>query len=72
MKTFADDNLNVVHKMKFVISMVENNVGQGGNTGYHHFFHHMFLKGWHRVKEIIVFISVLYQTIPNDLKKKII
>ena len=38
MKGFADDNINVIQKLKFVWGKVENVVGKGANAGYQHFF----------------------------------
>ena len=45
-KAFADDNIDVTQKLKFVLEMVENIVGKGENAGYQHFllFPQCFLK----------------------------
>ena len=37
LKAFADDKMNVIEKMKFVLGRVKNNVGKGENAGYQHF-----------------------------------
>ena len=37
LKAFADDNLNLAKKLKFVIGRVENIVGKGENAGNQHF-----------------------------------
>ena len=37
LKAFADDKINVIEKMKFVLGTVENIVGKGENIGYQHF-----------------------------------
>ena len=37
LKVFADDEIKVTEKMKFVLEMVENIVGNGENAGYQHF-----------------------------------
>ena len=36
-KAFADDNINVTQKLKFVLEKTENIVGKGENAGYQHF-----------------------------------
>ena len=36
-KGFADDNINVAEKLKFVFERVENFVGKGENASYQHF-----------------------------------
>ena len=36
--SIADYKVNVAEKLKFDSQTVENIVGKGGNTGYHHFF----------------------------------
>ena len=43
-KAFADDKINVIEKLKFVLGRVENMVGNGENAGYQHFllFHNVF------------------------------
>ena len=48
MKAFADDNINIAEKLKFVIGRVENIVGKGKNAGNQHFFpfETMFSKGF--------------------------
>ena len=37
LKAFADDNINVTKKLKFVVGRIENIVGKGENAGYQHF-----------------------------------
>ena len=37
LKAFADDNLNVNHKVKFGLGRVEHIVGKGENAGSQHF-----------------------------------
>ena len=37
MKDFADDEINVTEKLKFVLGRVENIAGKGENAGYQHF-----------------------------------
>ena len=37
LKAFADDKINVTHKLKFAVGRVENIVGKGENAGYQHF-----------------------------------
>ena len=37
LKTFADDKINVNHKLKFDMGRVEKIVGKGENAGYQHF-----------------------------------
>ena len=37
LKGFADSNMNVTSKFKFVFARIENIVGKGGNAGYQHF-----------------------------------
>ena len=46
LKAFADNNINVTQKLKFVLERVENNVGKGENVEYQHFllFPHCFQK----------------------------
>ena len=48
LKAFADDNIKVTEKMKFVSEMVENLVGKGENAGQQHFLlsPHFFSKGF--------------------------
>ena len=36
-KAFADDKINVIQKLKFLLNMIENIVGKGENAGYQHF-----------------------------------
>ena len=36
-KPFAYDKINVTEKLKFFLERIENIVGKGENTGYHHF-----------------------------------
>ena len=36
-KAFADDNLKVYQKLKYILERVENIVGKGENAGYQHF-----------------------------------
>ena len=38
LKEFADDNINVTEKLKFVVKREENIVGKGENTGSHNVF----------------------------------
>ena len=46
LKAFADDNLNAIKKLKYVLGWVENMVGKGKNAGFQHFlFPTMFSKG---------------------------
>ena len=47
LRAFADDNLNVNQKLKFVFGRVENIVVKGENADYQHFFlfPECFLKG---------------------------
>ena len=33
---FADEKINVTHKLKYVSGRVENIVGKGGNASYQH------------------------------------
>ena len=49
LKAFADDNIKVTEKMKFVSEMVENLVGKGENAGQQHFLlsPHFFFKRFH-------------------------
>ena len=37
LKEFADDNIKVTEKLKFILGREENNVGKGENAGYEHF-----------------------------------
>ena len=37
LKTYADDKINVILKVKFVLGRIENIVGKGENAGYQHF-----------------------------------
>ena len=37
LKAFADDNIKVTKKLKFVLGRVENIVEKGENAGYQHF-----------------------------------
>ena len=37
LKAFADNNLNLAEKLKFVLERAENIVGKGENAGYQHF-----------------------------------
>ena len=37
LKAFADDQINVTEKLKFVLGTGENVVGKGENAGYHVF-----------------------------------
>ena len=37
LKAFAEDNTNVIQKLKFALGRVENIVGKGENAGYQHF-----------------------------------
>ena len=37
LKAFADDKINVIEKLKFVLERVENIVGKGENAGYQYF-----------------------------------
>ena len=37
LKAFADDKINEIEKLKFVLGRVENIIGKEGNAGYHHF-----------------------------------
>ena len=37
LKGFADDNIDVTQKLKFVLGRMENIVGKGQNSGYQHF-----------------------------------
>ena len=37
LKAFADNNINVTKKLKFVLERVENIVGKGENAGNQHF-----------------------------------
>ena len=37
LKAFADEKINVIEKLKFVLERVENIVGEGENAAYHHF-----------------------------------
>ena len=60
LKGFADDKINVIQKLKFVVGLLENIVGKGENAGYQHFllFPQCFRKAsplkvvimWQRVK----------------------
>ena len=45
LKAFAEDEINVTQKLKFVFGRVENIVGKGENAGYQHFLT-MFSKGF--------------------------
>ena len=36
-KAFADDNINMTEKFKFVLGRVENIMEKGENAGYQHF-----------------------------------
>ena len=46
LKAFADDKINAIKELKFVVGTVENNVGIGENAGYQNFllFPHCFQK----------------------------
>ena len=48
LKAFADDKINMIEKLKFLLGKVENIVGKGENAGYQHFllFPTMFSKGF--------------------------
>ena len=37
LKAFADDNVNMTQKLKFVFERIENIVGKGENAGFQHF-----------------------------------
>ena len=37
LKAFADDKINVIKELKFVLGREENIVGKGENAGYQHF-----------------------------------
>ena len=37
LKAFVDDRTKLTEKMKFILEMVENILGKGGNAGYQHF-----------------------------------
>ena len=37
LKAFADNKINVIEKLKFVLQRTENIVGKRGNTAYQHF-----------------------------------
>ena len=37
LKTYADNQINVTEKLKFVLGRVENIVGKEENAGYQHF-----------------------------------
>ena len=37
LKSFADDKINMIEKLKFVLGRVENIVGKGENAVYQHF-----------------------------------
>ena len=37
LKGFADNNINVKEKLKFVLERIENIKGKGENAGYQHF-----------------------------------
>ena len=39
MKTFADDKIKAIKKMKFVLQRIKNIVRKGENAGYQHFLH---------------------------------
>ena len=45
-EAFAGNKINVTQKLKFVLEMVENNVGEGENAGFLYFllFPHCFQK----------------------------
>ena len=49
LKELADDNINMIINLKFVLGRVENTVGKGENAGYQHFllFPTMFSKGFY-------------------------
>ena len=36
-KELADNKINVIEKLKFILGMIENIVGKGENAGYQHF-----------------------------------
>ena len=36
LKAFADDKINVIENLKFVLGWVENIVGKGENAGFSH------------------------------------
>ena len=36
-KAFADDKINVIEKLKFLLESVENIMGKGENAGHQHF-----------------------------------
>ena len=38
LRAFADDKINVIEKLKFLLGRVENIVRKGENAGYRHFF----------------------------------
>ena len=48
LRELADDKINVVEKVKFVLGQIENNVEKGENAGYQHFllFPHCFQKAY--------------------------
>ena len=37
LKELANDKINMIEKLKFVLDWVEKNVGKGENAGYQHF-----------------------------------
>ena len=37
LRAFADDKINVIEKLKFLLGRVENIAGKGENAGYQHF-----------------------------------
>ena len=39
MRAFADDKVNAIEKLKFVLERVKNIVGKGENAGNQHFLH---------------------------------
>ena len=48
LKAFADDKLNAIEKMKFVLETVENMVGKEENAGFQHFLlFPLFSKGFY-------------------------
>ena len=49
LEVFADDKINVIEKLKFIVDRVEN-MGKGENAGYQHLL--LFLQHFHKASSL--------------------
>ena len=56
LKAFADDKINVIEKIKFVLGKVENIAGKRENAGYQHFllFPQCFQKAYAGSLQVVI------------------